>query len=128
VFVDGGRETGRLLVRAYDHAHLPGAAFRELAPYIGSLVALKRTCGTSQHVARAKGRSSDILSVRERDILTMVGRGLSNKRIARVLTIAPETVKSHVKRIFIKLEVNTRAEAVSRAGTQGLLRTEKSWT
>jgi DNA-binding CsgD family transcriptional regulator len=33
-----------------------------------------------------------------------------------------------VKRIFFKLEVNTRAQAVSRAGTQGLLRTGKSWS
>jgi ATP/maltotriose-dependent transcriptional regulator MalT len=130
VFVDGGREIDSLLVRAYDHAHPPGAAFRELVPYIGSLVALKQTCGTRRLVERARIRSSAILSVRECDILTMVGRGLSNKRIARALTIAPETVKSHVKRIFIKLEVKTRAEAVSRAGAQGPLplRTGKSWT
>jgi LuxR family maltose regulon positive regulatory protein len=128
VFVDGGREIDSLLVRAYDHAHLPGAAFRELVPYIGSLVALKQTHSTRRRVPRATIRSSEILSVRECDILTMVGRGLSNKRIARALTIAPETVKSHVKRIFIKLEVKTRAEAVSRAGTQGLLRTGKFWT
>lgn len=128
VFVDGGREIEPLLVRAYDHARLPGAAFRELVPYIGSLVALKQTHSIRRHVARATIRSSDILSVRECDVLTMVSRGFSNKRIAQVLTIAPETVKSHVKRIFIKLEVKTRAEAVSRAGAQGLLRTEKSWT
>jgi ATP/maltotriose-dependent transcriptional regulator MalT len=127
VFVDGGRELAPLLVRAYDHAHLPGAAFRELVPYIGSLVALKQTHSTRRHVARAAMRSSEILSVRECDILSMVGRGLSTKQIAQLLTIAPETVKSHVKRIFIKLEVSTRAEAVSRAGTQGLLRTGKSW-
>jgi ATP/maltotriose-dependent transcriptional regulator MalT len=129
VFVDGGRQLAPLLVRAYDHAHLPGAAYRELVPYIGSLVALNQTQSTRGHVARAAIRSSEILSVRECDILTMVGRGLSNKRIAQALTIAPETVKSHVKRIFVKLAVKTRAEAVSRAGTQGLLlRSGKSWT
>jgi len=126
VFADGGREIDSLLVRAYDQAHLPGAAFRELVPYIGSLVALKQTHRTRRRVPRATIRSSGILSVRERDILTMVARGHSNKQIARSLTIAPETVKSHVKRIFIKLEVKTRAEAVSRAGTQGLLRTGSS--
>ena len=87
-----------------------------------------QTHGTGRLVARAARRSSEILSVRECDILSMVGRGLTNKRIAQALTIAPETVKSHVKRIFMKLEVKTRAEAVSRAGTQGLLRTGKSWT
>jgi DNA-binding NarL/FixJ family response regulator len=52
----------------------------------------------------------------------------TRKRIAQALTIAPETVKAYVKRIFFKLEVKTRAEAVSRAGTHGLFRTGKSWT
>jgi LuxR family maltose regulon positive regulatory protein len=127
VFVDGGREIDLLLVRAYDHAHL-GASFRELVPYIGSIVALKQTHNTRRPAARAAVRSSESLSVRECDILTLVGRGLSNKRIAQALTIAPETVKTYVKRIFFKLEVNTRAQAVSRAGTQGLLRTGKSWS
>jgi LuxR family maltose regulon positive regulatory protein len=128
VFVDGAREIDPLLVRAYDHARLPGAAFRELVPYIGSLVALKHSHSTRRRVPRATIRSSESLSVRECDILTMVAQGLSNKRIAKALTIAPETVKSHVKRIFIKLEVKTRAEAVSRAGTRGLLRSGKVWT
>jgi DNA-binding NarL/FixJ family response regulator len=51
----------------------------------------------------------------------MIGRGFTNKQIARMLGISPETVKSHVKRIFSKLAVGTRAEAVSRAGTLELL-------
>jgi DNA-binding CsgD family transcriptional regulator len=36
-----------------------------------------------------------------------------NKSIARTLAISPETVKTHVKRIFVKLAVNTRSEGVS---------------
>jgi DNA-binding NarL/FixJ family response regulator len=67
------------------------------------------------------GRVRDTLTTRERDILAMISRGFSNKRIARALEISPETVKSHVKRIFSKLAVSTRAQAVSRAGTVGLL-------
>jgi LuxR family maltose regulon positive regulatory protein len=51
----------------------------------------------------------------------MIGQGFTNKRIARILNISPETVKTHVKRIFLKLIVGTRAEAVSRAGSLGLL-------
>jgi LuxR family maltose regulon positive regulatory protein len=47
--------------------------------------------------------------------------GLSNKRIAQELHIAPETVKSHIKGIFIKLAVQKRAHAVSTAGAMGLL-------
>jgi DNA-binding CsgD family transcriptional regulator/transcriptional regulator with GAF, ATPase, and Fis domain len=59
-------------------------------------------------------RGSDPLTARQRDVLTMISQGLSNKRIARALEISPETVKSHVKNIFLKLEVSTRTEAVFR--------------
>jgi LuxR family maltose regulon positive regulatory protein len=63
----------------------------------------------------------ETLTPRERDILAMISQGLSNKHIARALKISPETVKSHVKNIFLKLAVGTRAAAVSRAGVLGLL-------
>ena len=58
---------------------------------------------------------SDPLSVREGDILGLIAQGRSNKEIARSLCIAPETVKTHVKHIFVKLNVEKRAQAVSRA-------------
>jgi LuxR family transcriptional regulator, maltose regulon positive regulatory protein len=63
----------------------------------------------------------DTLTARERDVLAKISRGLSNKHIARALEISPETVKSHVKHIFLKLSVSSRAEAVFRAGLLGLL-------
>ena len=76
--------------------------------------------------SKAKGseelqHSGAPLSARERTIVLLMGNGLSNKRIARQLSIAPETVKSHAKRIFCKLTVQTRAQAVYRASTLGLL-------
>ncbi|SRR6266849_653778 len=61
------------------------------------------------------------LSARERTVVLLMGHGLSNKRIARQLSIAPETVKSHAKRIFWKLTVQTRAQAVYRASALGLI-------
>jgi ATP/maltotriose-dependent transcriptional regulator MalT len=61
------------------------------------------------------------LSARERTIVRLMGHGLSNKRIARQLSIAPETVKSHAKHIFWKLEVQTRAQAVHRAWALDLI-------
>jgi DNA-binding NarL/FixJ family response regulator len=61
------------------------------------------------------------LSTRERAIVLLMGQGLTNKMIARQLTIAPETVKSHAKRIFWKLAVQTRAQAVYRASALGLI-------
>ena len=74
--------------------------------------------------AKESGETHDSavrLSARERAILLLMGHGLSNKRIARQLSIAPETVKSHAKHIFWKLAVQTRAQAVYRASTFGLL-------
>jgi len=61
------------------------------------------------------------LSARERTVLLLMGHGLSNKNIARQLSIAPETVKSHAKSIFWKLTVQTRAQAVYRGLALGLL-------
>lgn len=60
------------------------------------------------------------LSPRECGILELVGQGYSNKRVARALGITAETVKSHIKHVFIKLDVNTRAHAVARAQRLGL--------
>jgi LuxR family maltose regulon positive regulatory protein len=65
--------------------------------------------------------AGDAITARERDVLSMIGQGYSNKRIARTLEISPETVKSHVKHIFSKLDVATRSEAVSQAVSLGLL-------
>ena len=61
------------------------------------------------------------LSTRERTIVLLMGHGLTNKMIARQLSIAPETVKSHAKRIFWKLMVQSRAQAVYQASALGLI-------
>ncbi len=61
------------------------------------------------------------LSSRESSILSMIAHGMSNKRIAQSLGIAPETVKSHAKNIFVKLSSRTRAQAVARAESIGFL-------
>lgn len=72
----------------------------------------------------AFGETNDLrvaLSERERAILCLMGRGLSNKGIARQLGIGSETVKSHAKSIFWKLTARSRAQAVYRAAALGLI-------
>jgi DNA-binding CsgD family transcriptional regulator len=54
-------------------------------------------------------------------VLRHLGRGLSNQQLGQALGISPETVKSHVKAIFHKLDATGRAEAISRAYELGLL-------
>jgi DNA-binding NarL/FixJ family response regulator len=60
---------------------------------------------------RAERRPAFHLSERERDVLALVGAGLSNKRIARELQISEKTVKSHMTRIFRELGVFDRTQA-----------------
>lgn len=54
------------------------------------------------------------LSPRELEIVHLIARGLPNKKIAAVLDISPFTVATHLRRIFYKLGVNTRAEMIAR--------------
>lgn len=58
---------------------------------------------------------------REMDILTLAGRGLTNKAIGVQLNISDRTVQGHLARIFEKLQVNNRTEAVMRAVSFGWL-------
>jgi DNA-binding NarL/FixJ family response regulator len=60
----------------------------------------------------AKGIEDLILTHREKEILRSIIQGRSNKEISQTLFISVETVKSHVKRIYHKLQVKNRAEAV----------------
>jgi LuxR family maltose regulon positive regulatory protein len=121
MFIDAGTEMDDLLGRAYMRTQQPGDACPDLAPYIGSVLARRAGRCVRNRVPRLSLRLGHALTGRECDVLRLVGNGLSNKRIAHALAIAPETVKSHIKRIFAKLDVRTRAEAVSRAAAHGLM-------
>ncbi|MET8831808.1 response regulator transcription factor [Streptomyces sp. NPDC004610] len=61
------------------------------------------------------------LTARERDILTQLSQGLPNREIARALFISEATVKTHLRRIYDKLGVDTRAGAVATANARRLL-------
>ncbi len=61
-----------------------------------------------------------LLTEREREVLALLAQGLTNKEIARDLCITANTVKRHLKSLFLKLEVNTRSAASARATRMGL--------
>ncbi|OOG57674.1 response regulator transcription factor [Polaromonas sp. C04] len=63
----------------------------------------------------------DKLSDREKEVLRMVASGYTSAEIGTRLTISCQTVNSHIKNIYRKLQVRTRAQAVSFAGARGLL-------
>jgi DNA-binding NarL/FixJ family response regulator len=60
------------------------------------------------------------LTEREREILDLVARGLTNTEIAQRLFLSPKTVRNHVSNVFTKLQVAGRAEAVAQARDAGL--------
>jgi DNA-binding NarL/FixJ family response regulator len=72
-----------------------------------------------RHPPRAPGRAA--LSPREREVLRLVARGATNREVAEELGVQAETVKTLIARIFAKLGVRRRAEAVSEAHNRGLL-------
>ncbi len=63
----------------------------------------------------------DSLSSREVAVLRLVATGKSNKEIARALSLSEETVKAHLKSIFVKLDVTDRTHAVTVAARRGII-------
>jgi DNA-binding NarL/FixJ family response regulator len=63
-----------------------------------------------------------VLTSREREILAFVGTGLSNEDIAARLVVSPHTVRTHVKRVMVKLNAHDRAQLVVIAYETGLVR------
>jgi LuxR family maltose regulon positive regulatory protein len=93
----------------------------EVLPFLSNSLSQRDDRSWADHFEQLGSHRSDGITARARDVLAMVSQGSSNKRIARALEISPETVKSHIKRIFSKLAVHTRAGAVFRAVSLDLL-------
>ena len=68
----------------------------------------------------ARDAATDRLTPREKEILALVGRGMSNPEIADRLVIAENTVKVHLRNILDKLQVHSRAQAAAIAAQAGL--------
>lgn len=73
--------------------------------------------------ARAANAENNPLSARETEILQLLAKGMSFNEIGEILGISPHTVTAHIKKIYRKLAVHSRGEAVYEASQMGLLKT-----
>ncbi len=116
VFLDEGTPMFRLLSEALAQGVMPN--------YTGKLLAVLEA--EMQQTADRAALSSaaplvEALSPRELDVLRLIAQGLSNDEIGQRLFLALDTVKGHNRRIYDKLQVQRRTEAVARARELGLL-------
>jgi DNA-binding CsgD family transcriptional regulator len=110
------------LVRAYPfqvYAAIVALAFLSLGVWAGARM-FRRAPPESPGV-NAPALESLGISAREREVLELLAAGRSNKEIARHLDVSPNTVKTHVGKLFEKLAVRRRTQAISRARELGIL-------
>ncbi|MCP3725218.1 LuxR C-terminal-related transcriptional regulator [Paraburkholderia sp. CNPSo 3272] len=117
--LDQGPEIGPLLLALREEGPSP-ASTADAAPYIHALLDGWRARYEPESKPH-RDAQRDSLSPRERSIVALIAQGQSNKEIARTIGITPETVKSYLKNIFVKLGVEKRAQAVARAQELGLM-------
>jgi LuxR family maltose regulon positive regulatory protein len=119
IFVDEGLPMAQLLSEAAAHGIMPD--------YIGKLLAVfeaeaqKSEDGSYLPPAPPAQSLTEPLSQRELEVLQLIAQGLSNREISGRLFLALDTVKGHNRRIFGKLLVQRRTEAVAKARSLGIL-------
>ncbi len=116
LFVDEGDAMRRLLRLAAAQGMRPDYTGRLLAAFDAN-----EQPSAGQVALPAVQPPGEPLSPRELEILRLVAQGLSNQEISERLFLAMDTVKGHNRRIFAKLQVQRRTEAVARARELGLL-------
>jgi LuxR family maltose regulon positive regulatory protein len=113
LFVDLGPSMARLLEQLRHQGMAPA--------YISRILAAFETKGAPQAAEGGRAGSAqdaslvDPLTPRELEVLALLARHLTNKQIAEELVISPGTVKTHTLRIYQKLDVRGRQQAVARA-------------
>lgn len=108
-------------VAAGELALAPSVTAKLVAQTRAAGAAASAGSGTARAPAASPG-SAPALSERELQVLQLVADGLSNPEIAGCLHIGEATVKTHLGKVFAKLEVNSRVRAVTRGLDLGLLR------
>ena len=112
----------RLLVRTHAveaYVVLVAAAFMGVGVWLGAK--LFRQGSAAPFVPNTRAQETLGISGRELEVLALLAAGRSNKEIARRLDVSPNTVKTHVTKLFAKLEARRRTEAILRARELGMI-------
>jgi NarL family two-component system response regulator LiaR len=96
-------------------------ALKLARPKIKTVVVEKQVFVTAPEVVNTAAIDKLNLSKRELEVLTLMSRGLSNQEISEVLFVSLNTVKTHTSRLFEKMEVKRRTQAVDLAKKLGII-------
>ncbi|MFL9876959.1 response regulator transcription factor [Herbaspirillum rhizosphaerae] len=99
----------------------PIIARQVLARFRGAAAAAPAVVDRDNAGARGQEEASVLLSVREKEVLDYITRGFTAQEIARLMQLSPFTVRTFVRRIYSKLKVTSKTEAIYEARTLGLL-------
>ncbi|MGE3931076.1 MAG: response regulator transcription factor [Hyphomonadaceae bacterium] len=113
----------RMLVREHPgeiYLALFAAAFLGLGVWIGAR-AFQRPARHGPFEPNTAARAALGISDREYEVLQLLAAGRSNKEIAAALTVSPNTIKTHVARLYEKLEAARRTEAIQKAREFGII-------
>jgi DNA-binding CsgD family transcriptional regulator len=100
---------------------LLAAGFMALGVWVGMRL-MPRRAPAGEFTVNDKARESLGISEREFEVLELLAVGRSNKEIAATLNVSPNTVKTHVAKLYGKLQASRRTEAILRARELGMLR------
>lgn len=123
----GHTELGQLIAEGVDALLVRSASSEELGEAIERIrnneryVAPALLSSLVGAVAPVSPDDDAVLTARERDVLACLAQGRTNRQIAQELFVGVETVKSHLSRLYAKLEARDRHDAVARALAAGLL-------
>ena len=116
------------LLRVFDDAHPALGDWArqvldapDLAARAGPLAAPMRAPAPPADTARLRSPPSMALTPKEREVLELLARSLSNKEIGLAMQVGEATIKWHMKNLFAKLDAGTRKQVVQRARILGLL-------
>jgi DNA-binding NarL/FixJ family response regulator len=122
---------GTLVLEWLDYQHLARARSGQVYVFVIAVLflALGIVLGTRVIAARAPSsfdgnpaaQAALGISPRELDVLRLIAAGRSNKEIAEDLNVSPHTVKTHVARLFEKLEAKRRTDAINKARELGIM-------